>query len=313
MSVLSVLFMLRPTRIDWKTETGLLFTVLVWGINFPILKSALGVMHPHVVNAFRFAISASVLGAVYMIQQRQNGITLKETVRRHGKQIVALGMLGYILYQLSFILGISNTFAGNAALIMSSAPLWTASIGHLAGSERLNGGAWVGLAICLTGTAVIVFGGSQAIDFASSSFAGNLLMLLAAAMWGAYTAFSKPVLKHLQPSTLAFLGLATALPFLLSLSIPYWEEVVWSHVDAWVWLAILFSGSLSTGITIIIWNSAIKKVGAAQTAAYNNLVPFVAVLASFLILDEHIAVVQVLGGGLIIGGLILMRRARPAP
>lgn len=303
----------RPTRSDWKTETGLLFAVLVWGINFPIVKSALAVMHPHVMNAFRFAISAGVLGTVYAIQQRQNRVTLSETFRTHGKQIVALGLLGYILYQLSFIMGINNTFAGNAALIMASSPLWTASIGHFSGSERLNGGSWMGLAICLAGTVVIVFGGSQEIDFASASFYGNLLMLLAAAMWGAYTAFSKPVLRDLPASSLAFLGLIVALPLLFSLAVPYWEEVAWSEVDMWVWLSIIFSGSLSTGITIIIWNSAVKTVGAAQTAAYNNLVPFVAVLSSFVLLDEKIAAGQVLGGVLIIAGLVFMRRSRAMP
>jgi drug/metabolite transporter (DMT)-like permease len=231
-------------------------------------------------------------------------------MRLYWKQLLALGLLGYIVYQLSFIIGINNTLAGNGALIMASTPLWTASFGHVFRFEHLRGAAWLGLTTCLVGTAIVVFGGSQEINFASATFFGNVMMLLASAMWGAYTAFSKPVLHKLSPSSLAFLGLLFALPILISLAVPYWDGVAWGKVDAWVWLAILFSGGLSTGLTIVIWNTAIKTVGAAQTAVYSNLVPFVAVLASVVLLEEGIGAAQIVGGVLIIGGLILTRRAR---
>lgn len=298
----------RPSHL--KTDIALLFAVLVWGLNFPILKAALATMHPFVVNALRFLVSAGVLGAVFAWRQRNAALGFRETVGRFWKQIVGLGIVGYLLYQLFFIIGIDHTFAGNAALIMTSSPLWTAAVGHAAGLERLRGAAWLGLLVSLIGTVVIVFGGAQRIDFASSTFFGNLMMLGAAAMWGTYTAFSRPVMKHLLPSSLTFLGLLVALPVLLLLSVPHLGEVQWEQVDAWVWFAIVFSGGLSTGLTLVIWNAAVRTVGASQTAVFNNLVPLVAVLASAVLLSEPVTAVQIAGGLLIIGGLLLTRRAR---
>ncbi|HET6566595.1 MAG TPA: DMT family transporter [Rhodothermales bacterium] len=301
----------KVSRTGWKTDAGLLFAVLIWGVNFPILKAALSAMHPFVVNAFRFTVSAAVLGTVYAVRKRAGvGPSFGETVRGFWKELVGLGLLGYLFYQLSFITGIDHTLASNAALIMASSPLWTAAFGHVFGLERIRRAAWLGLAVCLAGTAVVVIGGSHAVQFGSRTLLGNTLMLLAAAMWGAYTAFSRPVLRRLQPSSVSFLALMVALPFLYLLAVPYWGQVKWPQVDGWVWLAIIFSGGLSTGLTYVIWNSAVQAVGASQTAAFNNLVPFVGVLASFLILGEDIYWPQIVGGALIIGGLVITRGVR---
>ncbi|MEO1076255.1 MAG: EamA family transporter, partial [Bacteroidota bacterium] len=61
-----------------------------------------------------------------------------------------------------------------------------------------------------------------------------------------------------------------------------------------------------------LWNVAVRQVGAAYATAYGNLVPFVAIGAGAWLLDEAVTVYQLLGGALIIGGLLLLRRARMA-
>ncbi len=297
-----------PARFRW-TEAGLLFCAVVWGVNIPVVKLALVVMPPFALNVFRFAFSAAALGAVYFARRRSDEVPFRDTLRSYGLQIAALGVLGYILYQTCFILGVDRTLAGNAALIMASSPLWTAAIGHLLGYEQVRRSAWMGLALSLLGTGVVVVGGGEHVGIAGSTTMGNLLMLAAAALWGAYTAFSRPVLNRLSPSALSFLGLLVALPVLAGLGVPQMDQVDWPRVDLWVWLAIVFSGGLSTGITILIWNVGVKKVGGSQTAVYGNLVPFVAVLTSALWLGEPVGLVQIVGGTLIIGGLVLTRRA----
>ena len=69
------------------------------------------------------------------------------------------------------------------------------------------------------------------------------------------------------------------------------------------------SGGLSTGIAYLLWNLAVHHVGPSQTAIFSNLVPFVALLAAFVLLGDPITLLQLAGGVLIIGGLVLMRRA----
>jgi len=295
---------------DRKNDLALLFTILVWGFNFPVIKATLAVMHPHAMNVFRLSVSALALGILHYARQRHREETFFAPLRTHGWQIIGLGLLGYLCYQFCFIVGVNNTTAGSAALIMASSPLWTAVFGHVFRFDVLRRTAWVGLLITLAGAAVIVGGGARAIDFGDASFFGNLLMLAGAVFWGAYTAFSKPLSRHITPLGITFLGLLFALPFLYALGLPYMSTIQWGNVDGWVWSAILFSGGLSTGIAIVLWNQAVKHVGPALTAVFGNLVPVVALFSGMWLLDETVTPVQLAGGALILGGLFVIRRTR---
>lgn len=299
---------------DWKHDLALLFVVVVWGVNFPVLKAALAVMHPHVINIFRFTVSATALGGLYLFQQhRASGASFFAPLRTHLWKIVALGLLGYVIYQLCFIIGVNHTTAGSAALIMAGSPLWTALISRIAGYERLERRAWSGLIVSLVGTLMVVWAGATNVQLAGALY-GNLVMLAASILWGTYTAFNKSVVHDVSPTGATFMGILVALPFLIGIGIPYLHTVEWSKVTLWVWGAILFSGGLSTGLAFAIWNTAVRNVGASNTAAYSNLVPFVALLGGVLFLDEAVTWVQLSGGVLIVGGLVIMRRARrPAP
>lgn len=288
----------------------LLLVVLVWGVNFPVLKAAIAVMPLLVVNAFRFLVSVTVLGALYAWRNRDDGRPFFEPMRLYGWRIAGLGFFGYVVYQFAFIFGLDFTTSGSAALIMASSPLWTALLGYFHGSERLSGGAWLGLLLSLAGTIGVVAGSADAVEVAGTALFGNVLMLGAAVCWGVYTALSKPLLDDVSPIGLSFFGLLVGLPFLLSAGVPALDEVAWARVDLWVWLAIIFSGGLSTGIAFVVWNSAIKHVGSSQTAVFGNLVPFVALLGGVLVLGEPLLWVQIVGGLCIVGGLLLMRQSR---
>ena len=126
-----------PPPRSGRPDLALLITVLIWGLNFPIIKVALGPMPPFVVNALRFSVSAAVLGALYAVKARGRAGGFWEPMRAHGRTIIGLGLLGYVTYQLLFIVGVDMTSAGSASLIVSSSPVWTAVIARLLGVEHL--------------------------------------------------------------------------------------------------------------------------------------------------------------------------------
>lgn len=298
------------SQAGWRLEAALLFVVAIWGANFVVVKAVLPLMHPHALNLIRFAFSTAVLGGLYVAEQRRRGQPLLEPLRRHFWAILALGLLGYVFYQLCFILGLDRTTAGNAALIMASAPVWTAIVARLFGYEVLSLRAWVGLMVALLGTVLVIVGGPQEVDLGGSTLAGNLIILGAAVFWGAYTAFNKPLLASVSPTGLAFLGLLFGYPILIALGLPHLDAVAWERVTGWTWLALVYSGGLSTGWSIVLWNWAVQQVGPSSTAVYGNLVPFVAVFTGALFLHEPVTLLQVGGGGVLLAGMLLLRRAR---
>ena len=299
----------------WRAEAALLFVVSVWGVNFPLLKSVLEVMHPHMINTFRFSISILVLGGIYLYRRRKRGLSVWEPVRKYPLRIAGLGMVGFITYQFLFIHGINHTTAGNAALIMTSVPLWTACIGAMLGTERIRGVTWLALLFVLGGAMAIVVGGARTLSFDSGIFLGNVLMLCAAFSWGCYTALNKPMLSHVSATGLTFLALLFALPILVGMGLPEIARTDWSVVTPRHWGIIVYSGGLSTGLVLALWNNAVNHVGASHTAAYGNLVPLIALSASYVLLGETVKPIQIIGGAAVIGGLLIMRRIRrmPAP
>lgn len=294
-----------------RTDLALLVTVLIWGLNFPIIKVALGPMPPFVVNALRFVASAVVLGVMHAWQVREHPGAFWAPVREHGWTILRLGLLGYVGYQFLFIIGVDATSAGSAALIIASAPVWTAVFARLLGIEHLPRGAWGGLFVSLAGTALVVIASDGDVDFTHDTLFGNTLMLVAAMAWAGYTVLSRPILAtDVSATGLAFFCILVALPFLWALGLTQVGEVAWAEVDGWVWAALLFSGGLSTGLAYALWNVGVRAVGPSQAAIFNNLVPVVALVSGVLLLGETVTLYQVFGGALILTGLGLMRRAR---
>ncbi|WP_266078583.1 DMT family transporter [Haladaptatus caseinilyticus] len=295
-----------------RNDLTLLATVLVWGVNFAVLKVALADLNPFVVNSLRFTVSALVLGGVYLAGQRGSNLqnSLLQPVRAGGWQVVALGVLGYWCFPVAFIVGMDATTAGNAALIMASAPLWTAMVSQFIGLERLGGLAWLGLLVAVVGTAVVVFGGGG-VALGGSTMVGNAIVLLAAILWGVYTALNRPVLDRVSPLALTFFGLLVALPFLHLLAVPYYGSVEWGSITLPVWGAVVFTGALGTGLAIVWWNSSVQAVGPSTTGVYGNVVPIVALASGLVFLNEPIGAVQLLGTVLIIGGVLVVRRAKP--
>ena len=110
----------------------LLLVVLVWGIDFSVLKSPLAVMHPHVANALRFVVSASVLRGVYGLRCWERGTSFFfRPIRADWQAVIPLGLLGVGAVPASLMVGLNHTTAGSAALIMVTNPLWTAVLSFL--------------------------------------------------------------------------------------------------------------------------------------------------------------------------------------
>ncbi|OZC02322.1 DMT family transporter [Rubricoccus marinus] len=293
----------------WLAEAGLLFVVLVWGLNFAVIKVPLEVMGPFTVNLFRFAVALVTLGVLHAWDARKRHEPFWQALRTAPLAVVGLGLLAHVVYQTGFILGIDRLTAGMGALLMSTAPLWTALVAHASGVDRLRGAGWVGVGLGLLGAAFVVLGRDQDGEIAGTGL-GIVLLLAGAFAWGLSTVLSKPVLaRGISPIGLAFFGLLAAFPVLTAMGASGVATADWPRIGWEVWAALVFSGGLSIGAAYAIWNLAVRQIGPSRTALFSNLVPFAGVGAGALLLGESIVPLQVAGGVLVIAGLVVVRRS----
>ncbi len=286
----------------------LLATAIIWGLNFPIAKGALRLIEPHVFNAVRFSFSALLLGAIEWSRFHRSHVALRFDLR-DGLWVLSIGLIGHILYQVAFIEGLSRTSAGSSALIMAATPIWTALVGLTMGTEQLGFRVWAGLSVAFLGTVLVVSAGSYAaIDAGTTT--GNLLIALASISWAAATVLSRPVLQRMSASRLTFLGMTIALPVLWFIAMPHAVALDWRTVPLSAWGAMLYSGGLSTGLAYLLWNIGVQRMGASHSASFSNLVPLIGLAGGVVFLGELLTLPKLLGAGLVLGGLIVVRQSR---
>ncbi len=279
---------------------------LIWGINIPIMKNGLDQLDPYVFNAIRLTISASVLAA-FALREYRRGHRSKPGVSRTRVMIYGIVVSGF--YQVLFLLGVARTTSGNTALIIATVPMWTALLARVFIGEKLVRLAWCGLLVALSGTVIVAL---QKGDVAAGPeyLTGNLCILGAALVWSATTVVSRPMLKSISPLRLSATAAVIALPLHLLFAMGRYEESIPSLQSPDIWLIILYAGVLSSGLALPMWNFGVRHAGAAHAAVIQNLIPLIAILAAWLTRGESATTTQLFGGGLILGGLVIMRYAR---
>src|SRR5207245_8287371 len=130
----------------------LLLVPVVWGLNFIVIKSALGQFSsPQSFNALRWLLASAVLAVA--VAARRDSLRIAPG---HWGRILMIAGLGNVLQQLTFINGIRLTTAGHSALMMGLSPVMVALVSAGLGLEEVGPRIWAGMGLSLAGLVVLV-------------------------------------------------------------------------------------------------------------------------------------------------------------
>lgn len=286
-------------------EALLLLTVVIWGVNFSVVKFALATIPPLAFNGLRFFVAAVIL----LLLARVTGTRLAFE-RRHLPWLVALGLLGNAIYQCLFIYGAAATSADNAALILATVPAWVVVLGAISGLDRVSGRGWAGAGLALSGIVVIVLGADHEATFAfgGASLKGDALVLLGTLCWASYTLLARLAVERYPPlAVTTFCTVVGALP-LVAVGLPQLRTLELEAVPVAAWASTVFSGAFAIALAYVLWNRSVAHLGSARTALASNLTPVFAFLTAWLWLGETLTVQQGFGALLVVAGVALTRR-----
>ena len=282
----------------------LLVMILIWGVNFAVVKASLAEMMPMSFNSIRFLLaSALTLLALRLIEGDVS------FARGDWWRLLGLGLIGNTCYQLLFINGIDRTTAGNSSLLLAATPIFVSLIGAAFGIERVGKLTWLGVFFSFAGIFMVIVGSGKEMSLAGETIGGDVLILIGAAAWSLYTVLSKPMLSRYSALKLTALAMATGTPFIVLFSIPQLLAQDWAAVSWRGWLGLFFSGSMAIALGYIIWNSGVSKVGGTRTAVYSNLTSVIAAIFAWLTLGEAITAFMVVGATMIFLGIYLTRKS----
>ena len=295
---------MKIPRRDVTTDLGLLLIVLIWGVNFSVLKVLLREFEPLALNALRFPMAAV---ALWILVRRLDGSSKPDP--EDLLRIITLGLLGNVAYQLCFIFGVDSTFAGNASLLLATTPVWTLFLSSVSGHERPGGWVIIGVAGTLIGIFMVITGSRDAGTLASPTTRGDLLILIASMLWAMYTVGGrKPVTRYGALRVTAWtLWVATPIIFLMGL--PSLMKTDLRTITPEAWIGITYAGLLGIGLAYLLWYRAVERIGNNRTAVYSNLVPVAALITAWIWLGEVPTTLQLIGAAVILVGLTLARLA----
>ena len=279
----------------------LLFTMaVIWAINFSVVKYATGSFSPTAFTGLRVSLAALFLIGVAFAGVRPR------LARKDVLVLLLLGALGNGLYQLFFVHGVARTRAGNAALIVGSAPALIALFARLRGLERLRGMTLAGIALSIVGIALVIAGSAKLPD-GETTLLGSLLVFGGVLSWTVYTVFLQPYTRRINVGQLAAITMVGGAVPLLIVSAPALIATDWARVSPGAWAALFYASIISMGVAYMLWYRGLRLLGPTRTAIYSNLQPMIALLVAWAFLSEMPTAFQAIGAATIVAGVFLTR------
>ena len=293
--------MRRPSPVDLM----LIATIVIWAFNITVTKYVLTHgFQPLAYGALRYS-AAAILAVVV-------AVVLEGSLRVGGRRNLALvGAASVLLLinQVSFVYALKLGSATTVALILGMTPIFAAIIASLVGLEQLTGRFWVATLIGFAGVALVALGSGGNL---SSDLGGDLLAILLAISWAAYSVTIAPLMRTYSPYRISAVVLVImCIPF-VALSTPQIADQDYASLGALVWAGLAFAIVGPLFLTNILWFKSIAIVGPSRATLFANAQPFVAAIFAALILSEHLHWLQIAGGMAILLGIVLERRWRRA-
>ena len=290
-----------------RSKIQLAFTViyLVWGVTYAVNRIMALALPPFLAAGARFLIAGVLLATI----ARGRGLRMPSNLREW-RSIAAAAVLGIVLSNGLAVHALRHVASNQAALISSSSAFWIAWLGMYGRrATPVSARTWVGLALGFLGVAVLVC----AKGFAPHAHIGwQLLVLLASLCWALATMVIRE--SHAQCDPLAFTacylllgGALLAILGFLSGDAAHWDWAPLGLISI-VFLAIFSSTLGFVAYTYLLLHETPSRLG---TYAYVN--PIVAVFAGWLLLDERLDALQLIGSLIVFAGVIMVRKLRLWP
>jgi drug/metabolite transporter (DMT)-like permease len=287
----------RPLYLDLL----LLAVVAVWGANFAVVKYSLAEVSPMAFNSLRFMLALAVMW--YLAIHRGSKIRIH---KGDVWPLIGLGILGNFVYQVAFIIGIEWSYSANAAVMLGSGPVYVAIMSHFLFKEKVTTPQVAGIITGFLGVLMLIFG-KTGFQLELKSGLGDLMLFLAAVCWALYSLLSRNFLSRYKPLDLAVISMTSGGLAIILAGMPWVWQTNLLTLSGEAWMGIVYSGALSIGVSYIIWNHGLSKVGAVRTTAFQNFVPMFGIVFGFLLLDERLSWVQYMGAIFVIAGVVMTR------
>lgn len=274
---------------------------LLWGLGFPLGKTALTHMPVGAMITFRFAIAGLVLLPVLF------NPLVRELLQP--RRLLQLTIAGALYVPVQFVVqfeGLARTSVSHASLMVALLPGMIAIASALVLRRSLSKPVWAAIALSVAGAALVAGGNGR-----GASIAGDALVLLSLFAAIAWILFTERFLADVPaaPATALMLIIGTAL--LAAVEIPAHVHDFARAYPAQTWAAVAVSGVFCTALTTVLWNAALRRVDASRAGVFINMEPIAGSFCGVLFFGDTFGLPLVTGAALVLAGAFFVTLQRP--
>ena len=209
-------------------------------------------------------------------------------------------------YNTMFILGLTSGLAGKGGVIVTTLnPLIGFIFGAVIYRDKFPLRCWFGILLGLIGGIILIepwkYSMNELID------GGNLIFVAAAVLWALVTALGHKIQKTV--SLWEFNLLMYTIAILITVPMIWNKDIFnWQQYSTGFWINTLYLSVLAGTIAGGIYFYASKIMGSAKAGSFTFIVPGMALLFSFIFLNEIPQVSTIIGGVLAVSAVYIINK-----
>jgi drug/metabolite transporter (DMT)-like permease len=290
----------RPPA-DLRANASAAAAAVLFGVSVVAVRVAVRDVPPVSLAVLRFGQGGLLLAGILLVVAPSHLRASWERLRLFG----LLGGVLFVLFPLTFNVGLQHTEASRGAVMLATMPIWSALLGRLVG-ERLTWWQVLGVGLSVVGIGLAFLEPGRALGGDAMSLVGDGLLLLTGLLGAVYGLVAKRVLADDSPATVTtyamLIGTLLLLPAaLLEGLVPALGRLDWRLLGL-----VVFLGVLGGAAAFLLWTWALSRLTPTQVAVYVNLNPIVAALLGVLLLSERPGVMFLLGFAAVVTGVLLV-------
>ncbi|HAR3111250.1 TPA: DMT family transporter [Staphylococcus aureus] len=275
------------------TFLSYLFTIILWGSAFPMIKIALNDFSAESLSAFRLILATIILLPFVIIKK------LPTPELRDIPVIFILGFCGFVIYHTALNFGETLISAGISGILVSTTPIFSSALAYIFLKEHFSKWNWLSSLVAFIGISII----SISKDDSTINVLGVFIILLASFSESLYFTFQKKYIEKYGFIAFTLYTIMASSPFMLIFIPEIINDIHGATFTSIV--SVLYLAIFPTIIPYVLLAYIVKSVGVSDATMSLYLTPIVSLLLSYLLLDELPTTLAIIGGIITLLGVSL--------
>ena len=286
----------------------LLLTAVIWGLQFPVAKTAFEIVDAFHSAVFRFGIPALIMITLLLMFEGRRGFAFN----RESAEIALLGVLGMCATPSLIFGGLMLTRPEIAAVIVATQPIMSVLVQRLWQKEKPDLLSTICVLVAFLGVATVVTRWDASLQMTREELIGDLMILTGAFCWVVYsiaTGKRYPSWSNLRLTAWTMTtGSFGNLLLVIVLVSAGWLAVPTSADWYEVRYELIFLAFIGVLVAMYGWNSGSRMLGAINAMLFVNLIPVVTFGVRYL-QGHRFQLIELAGAMLVIIALLTQNLA----